>query len=48
MLEGDLYRKLILVDGNPPDAKLQKKIDAEIEKERAAAVPILSKPDATR
>jgi len=36
MLEGDLYRKLILIDGKPPDAKLQKKIDAEIEKERAA------------
>jgi len=36
MLEGDLYRKLILIDGKPPDAKLQKKIAAEIEKERAA------------
>jgi hypothetical protein len=36
MLEGDLYRKLILIDGKPPDRKLQKKIDAEIEKERAA------------
>ncbi len=36
MLEGDLYRKLILVDGKPPDPKLQKAIDGEIEKERAA------------
>jgi hypothetical protein len=36
MLEGDLYRKLILIDGKAPDEKLQKKIDAEIEKERAA------------
>jgi hypothetical protein len=36
MLESDLYRKLILIDGKPPDEKLQKKIDAEVEKERAA------------
>jgi hypothetical protein len=36
MLEGELYRKLILIDGKPPDEKLQKKIDAEMEKERAA------------
>ena len=35
MLEGDVYRKLILIEGKPPDAKLQKKIDAEMEKERA-------------
>ena len=36
MLEGDFYRKLILIDGKPPDAKLQKQIDAEMERERAA------------
>jgi hypothetical protein len=36
MLEGDFYRKLILIEGKPPDAKLQKKIDAEVEHERAA------------
>jgi hypothetical protein len=36
MLEGDLYRKLILIDGKAPDEKLQKKIDAEMERERAA------------
>ena len=36
MLEGDLYRKLILIDGKPPDPKLQKQIDGEMEKERAA------------
>jgi hypothetical protein len=36
MLEGDLYRKLILIDGKPPDDELQKKIDAEVERERAA------------
>ncbi len=36
MLEGDNYRKLVLIDGKPPDPKLQKKIDAEMEKERAA------------
>jgi hypothetical protein len=35
-LDGDLYRKLILIDGKPPNAKLQKQIDAEMEKERAA------------
>jgi hypothetical protein len=34
MLEGDNYRKLVLIDGKPPDAKLQKKIDADLEKER--------------
>ncbi len=36
MLEGDLYRKLILIDGKPPGEKLQKKIDSELEKERIA------------
>ncbi len=36
MLEGDNYRKLILIEGKPPDAKLQRKIDAEMDKERAA------------
>lgn len=36
MLEGEVYRKLILIDGKPPDPKLQKTIDAEMEKERAA------------
>ncbi len=36
MLEGELYRKLILIDGKSPDAKLQKKIDAEMEQERQA------------
>jgi len=34
MLEGDNYRKLIAVEGHPPDAKLQKKIDGDLEKER--------------
>jgi hypothetical protein len=36
MLEGDLYRKLILIAGKPPDEKLQKKINTDIEKERTA------------
>jgi hypothetical protein len=36
MLEGDNYRKLVLIEGQPPDPKLQKKIDADLEKERAA------------
>jgi hypothetical protein len=36
MLEGGHYRKLILIEGKPPDAKLQSKIDAEMERERAA------------
>ena len=35
-LEGGLYRKLILIDGAPPNAKLQKQIDSEMEKERIA------------
>src|SRR5580704_2935248 len=35
MLEGEIYRKLILIDGKPPDAKLKNKIDAEVERERA-------------
>jgi hypothetical protein len=43
-LEGDLYRKLILIDGAPPSAKLQKQIDSEMEKERIArrAHPVLT------
>jgi hypothetical protein len=36
MLEGEIYRKLILIDGAAPGAKLQKQIDEEMEKERAA------------
>ena len=36
MLEGGVYRKLILIDGKPPAPKLQKTIDAEMEKERSA------------
>jgi hypothetical protein len=36
MLDGKLYRKLTLIDGKPPGAKLQKQVDAEMEKERAA------------
>ncbi len=36
MLEGEVYRKLILIDGKPPGEKLQKKIDSDMEKERAA------------
>jgi hypothetical protein len=36
MLEGEVYRKLILIDGKPPDPKLQQNIDADMEKERAA------------
>lgn len=35
MLEGDNYRKLVAIDGKAPDARTQKKIDAEMEKERA-------------
>ena len=35
MLEGENYRKLVLIDGKPPDPRTQKKIDAEMEKERA-------------
>ncbi len=35
MLEGDHYRKLILVDGKPLDAKTQQKVDADLEKTRA-------------
>jgi hypothetical protein len=36
MLEGEVYRKLILIDGKPPGEKLQKKIDSDMEKEGAA------------
>ena len=36
MLEGEVYRKLILIDGKPPGEKLQKKIDSDMERERAA------------
>ncbi len=34
MLEGDEYRKLILVEGKPLDAKAQKKVDEDLEKAR--------------
>ena len=35
MLEGDNYRKLILIDGQPLDEKTQKKVDQDLEKARA-------------
>jgi hypothetical protein len=34
MLEGDTYRKLITIDGGPLDAKMQKKVDEDMEKTR--------------
>lgn len=34
MLEGENYRKLILIDGQPLDAKTAKKVDADLEKTR--------------
>jgi hypothetical protein len=34
MLEGDNYRKLILFDGQPIDAKTAKKVEADLEKTR--------------
>jgi hypothetical protein len=34
MLEGEVYRKLILIEGKPPDAKRQKQIDSDMERER--------------
>ncbi len=34
MLESSPYSRLILIDGKPPDAKTQKKIDAAMESER--------------
>lgn len=36
MLEGSEYKKLILIDGKPLDPKTQKKVDADLEKTRAA------------
>ena len=35
MLEGAEYKKLVLIDGKSLDAKTQKKIDTDLEKERA-------------
>src|SRR5258707_1261174 len=35
MLEGENYRKLLLIDGKPLDPKTQKKVDADLEKARA-------------
>ncbi len=35
MLEGSEYRKLILKDGKPLDAKTQKRVDADLDKARA-------------
>jgi hypothetical protein len=35
MLEGENYRKLILIDGKPLDSKTQKKVDQDLEKARA-------------
>jgi hypothetical protein len=34
MLEGESYRKLVLIDGQPLDDAMQKKVDADIAKER--------------
>lgn len=36
MLEGDNYRKLTLIDGKPLEAKLQKKVDEDLEETRTA------------
>gem|GEM_PF-2033340 len=36
MLEGENYRKLILIDGKPLDAKRQKQVNEDMEKTRAA------------
>src|SRR5882724_11743390 len=35
MLEGEPYRKLILSNGEPLDAKTQKRVDEDLEKARA-------------
>ena len=35
MLEGEAYRKLILVDGKPMDDKLQKRVDQDLAKVQA-------------
>jgi hypothetical protein len=35
MLEGSEYKKLVLIDGKPLDAKTQKKVDEDLEKTRA-------------
>ena len=35
MLEGEAYRKLILVDGKPMDEKLQKRVDQDLAKVQA-------------
>lgn len=34
MLEGEPYRKLMLIDGHPLDVKIQKKVDEDLEHER--------------
>jgi hypothetical protein len=34
MLEGENYRKLVLIDGKPPDDAMLQKIQADMEKER--------------
>lgn len=34
MLEGDTYRKLVLLDGKPLDAKTEKKVQADLAKTR--------------
>lgn len=34
MLEGETYRKLVLVDGKPLDAKRQRQVDEEMDRER--------------
>ena len=36
MLEGENYRKLVLLNGQPLSAKRQKEVDAELEKTRSA------------
>ena len=34
MLQGDTYKKLVLLDGKPLNAKTQKKVDADLAKTR--------------
>jgi hypothetical protein len=49
MLEGQPYRKLVLVDGKPLDAATQERVDRALEKERAgrreqpATIPVITR-----
>jgi len=48
MLEGESYRKLVLIDGKPLDAKTEEQVNRDLEKERAERRRQPKKPTVTK